>query len=122
MSWWRSEHGTIGDSVAGVLDGALERIEDIYLREAGRQPSQGELADLIEFCTTGMLVPTCGNPAAPYSKSLKDDDEAPRVQPRGRQGALWDASAPPDERMADVDPATGNYLPAPPGLLAEEEL
>ena len=61
MGWWRSEHGIIGDWTADILCEALKKIESVYEHECHRKPKQGEIANLIEFCSRGLLRPTCGN-------------------------------------------------------------
>lgn len=66
MSYWRSEHGFIGDGPADALDTALDKIVLEFYNEWERGPTKGELADLIEFCTGGQLAPECGDPNHPY--------------------------------------------------------
>lgn len=111
MGWWNSEHGTIGDTAADALTEALCKIEDEYLEFAGRPPSQGELADLIEFCTCGCLKPICGSATWPFSKSTAVDAETPRAVEQGGQGCL--VCKPPRGKLANIDPATGEHYDAP---------
>jgi hypothetical protein len=112
MGWWRCEHGIIGDWPADVMGDALAKIEDIYLRETGRLPTQGEMANLVEFCTCGVLRPACGDPNHSYTRATRADRETPRSAKPGAQGLNGVAScsgARPDE-MANVNPETGlNY-------------
>lgn len=108
MGWWRSEHGSIGDSVADIMDAALRRVYDCYLAEAGRPPLQGEMADLVEFCTGGQLVPECGNVKAPFA--ARPDRDTPRARPNGRQGVFGDASVEAGPGLRNVNPATGERL------------
>jgi hypothetical protein len=110
MGWWKSENGIIGDSVADVIDSALNKIESIYLKECGRSPLQGELANLIEFSTCGCLKPFCGNAKYPFSKSTVGDDNTPRIGIKGEQGAMGiGCSSVKEDEMVNVNPATGKH-------------
>lgn len=111
MDWWKCEHGSIGDGPADVMDRALREIENEYLEHAGRPPSQGELGNLIEFCTTGCLRPVCGDPRWPFSKSTSSDADTPRAASRGDQGAMR-CETPPG-KLANIDPGTGEHYDAP---------
>lgn len=112
MGWWRCEHGTIGDGPADILENALKKIELQYRDAAGRPPTQGELANLIEFCTCGALVPECGDPKHPFSRATCGDKNIPRARSRGRQGVGGPFSHPEPGMMANVDPATLQHVPA----------
>lgn len=92
MGWWKSSCGTIGDSVADIMDAAIHKIEAEYQEYRGRLPTQGELADLIEFSTCGVLVPVCGDPKFPFSKKSCHEDDTPRAVERGQQGVFGEAS------------------------------
>lgn len=107
MGWWKSENGVIGDSVADIMVKALRRVVDEYKRTGNRMPTQGEMADLIEFCSRGILVPQVDNPAYVYDP---DDDNSPRAQPCGRQGVFGDASAVGGPGLRNVNPATGERI------------
>ena len=48
MGWWMTDNGTIGDEAADLCDRFMQEVEEMYLHETGRPPSQGEIADLIE--------------------------------------------------------------------------
>lgn len=110
MGWWKSEHGVLGDWPADVMDAALKKIENVYLQECGRLPTQGELADLVEFCTCGVLRPQCGDPKFPFTKATVAEADTPRAAPKGNQGASGCASTPPPGKMANVNPETGEYF------------
>src|SRR5579871_5521876 len=90
MGWWGTEHGMIGDDVADVMDGALEQIARVYLRSDRKLPTQGEIADLIEFCSGGTLRTKCGYPKHPFSKENCGEGATPRAAPLGNQGLGWD--------------------------------
>ncbi len=123
MGWWKTEHGVVGDWPADILDAAIKRIEQVYLQESGRLPTQGELANLIEFCTCGCLRPACGDPAHPFSKASAHRDTTPRAAPRGDQGATGRGSTPPPGKIANVDPTTGDYYDRKdvPKVIADQE-
>jgi hypothetical protein len=88
MGWWMTENGTIGDRPADILDDALDDIEAAYLEEGDRLPTQGELAELIDFCTGGALKPHCRDSKAPWTKTTAYDDETLRAAPRGAKGLV----------------------------------
>lgn len=115
MGWWKTQHGTIGDGPADIMDAALKKIESEYLEQVGRLPTQGELANLIEFTTCGCLSPACGDPAHPFTKATLGDDDTPRAKPRGEQGAAGPCSINGLEpgKLANVDPTTMENLDAP---------
>lgn len=54
MGFWESDRGIIGDSWADALG---QCFEDLGKDEtsSGHQITMGELADLIEFCSLGLL-------------------------------------------------------------------
>ena len=110
MGWWITDNGTIGDGPADLCDRFLEDIETLYLRETGRLPSQGEIADLVEFCSNGVLRVACGDAGHPFSMATIHDDGTPRAAERGAKGARGDAAKPPPGRMANIDPTTGGHL------------
>jgi len=109
MGWWRSSHGIIGDWPADILDKALREIEAVYQTECKRKPTQGEIANLVEFCSCGTLRPECGDPKREFSTETLDDDATPRAVKRGDQGAFGDAAQSGPGMLANVDPATGNH-------------
>jgi len=90
VKWWRTRHGSISDGAVGVLDDALARIVDIYQAGPGRPPTQGELADLIEFATTGALKAVCRQPDRPCSPhdtlTVQEIDRAEGPQPPADKG------------------------------------
>lgn len=107
MGWWRSEHGAIGDWPADIISKAFFLIENVYMQECGRLPTQGEIADLIEFCSMGVLKPQCGDPNYPFTDL--NDDKTPRAVERGLQGVF--SNKPLPGTLANIDPSTGNnYL------------
>lgn len=112
MGWWRSENGLIGDWPADIMVKALKDIEVVYLHQCGRLPTQGEIANLIEFCSTGTLKSTCGDPKYPFTTASLADEETPRASPRGNQGISGPAStnALKTGQMINVDPTTGEYF------------
>lgn len=110
MGWWRTDNGTIGDGPADLCDRFLEDIEMLYLREMGRPPSQGEIADLVELCSGGVLRVVCGDTGHPFSTTTTRDDDTPRAAECGAKGALSDAAKPPPGRTANIDPTTGEHL------------
>jgi hypothetical protein len=125
MGWWRSENGILGDTVADILGKALNAIEDTYLREAGRLPTQGEIANLVEFCTCGALRPACGDPKFAYSKVSLGEDDVPRAADCGNQGVMGPASmgALKKGQMANVNPGTGeNYSKKDLDTVLDEQL
>jgi hypothetical protein len=107
MGWWRSQRGVIGDEPADLFEKFLHDVVEIYNRRAARPPTQGELADLIEFCTRGIL--SCNTGKDNYAFILGDDD-APRSKPRGSQGAL---ARMPADCLDGVDPETRKYFNLP---------
>ena len=107
MGWWASEHGIIGDEPADILDATLDQIEAAYERSCQRPPTQGELADLIEFCTAGTLVPRCGDVEHPFRKECCHEDDTPRVEDCGRQGVFGVGFVP--GKLANVDPSSGRH-------------
>jgi len=111
MGWWKCENGIIGDWPADILDGALRKIEESYLAQCGRLPTQGELANLIEFCTCGVLRPECGDPKAVFTQATVADESTPRVAERGSQGVCGINAKPPGGHLANVDPASGQFIP-----------
>jgi hypothetical protein len=116
MGWWKSEHGVCGDGPADIMDAAFRKVEGEYLRKAGRLPTQGEMADLIEFCSCGTLVPKCGAAMHPFSKATVGDKDTPRAEARGRQGICGYGSKDlPPGSMINVDPATGTHYEAGEG-------
>ena len=110
MGWWKSQHGLIGDRAADALDDALGEIVDSYREEAERLPTQGELADLVEFCTSQALVPQCGAEDHPWSIEGRDVDAMPHAASAGRQGCFF--ATPPPGKLANVDPKTGEHYDA----------
>lgn len=110
MGWWRTGNGTIGDAPADLCDRFLEEVEALYLHEVGRQPTQGELADIIEFCSGGILKVTCGDAKHPFSTATVHDDSTPKAAECGAKGCFGDAAAPPPGRLANIDPTTGEHL------------
>ena len=65
MGWWRlGDGGVIGDGPANVLDAldrrmetvadipaeALQEIRACYVEDLGREPTESEIAALVEFC------------------------------------------------------------------------
>jgi len=88
MGYWSSEHGVIGDGPADALDAALNKIVSEFYNEYERAPSQGELADLIEFCTGGQLAPQCGDPNHPYIRCPFEGVFTPRAREHGKQGVF----------------------------------
>lgn len=110
MGWWKTDNGTIGDSPADLCDRFLEDIEALYQREMSRPPTQGEIADTIEFCTGGILKATCGDVEHPFSMETIHDDDMPRAAEIGAQGALGDAARPPGGGLVNIDPTTGEHF------------
>ena len=43
MGWWQTPDGVWGDETADVIDEALTKIEDAFMREWGRIPTQQEI-------------------------------------------------------------------------------
>ena len=123
IGYWRSEHGVIGDGPADALDAALNKIVSEFYNEYERAPSQGELADLIEFCTGGQLSPQCGDPKHPYIRHTFAGDFTPRAKEHGRQGVFvgWGdkglrEETTEDQGRADDAPDSRTSSQAPPGL------
>lgn len=111
MGWWKTSGGVIGDEPADLCDRFLQDIEALYEREMGRLPSQGEIADTIEFCTGGILKVACGDPKHPFStETIHGDGDTPRAAGCGEKGALADAARPPSGGLVNVDPTTGEHL------------
>lgn len=112
MGWWKSERGMLGDGPADVMGNAIVKIENEYLEQAGRLPTQGELADLVEFCSNGCLRAQCGKDDFPFTKATAADKDTPRANDCGYQGALGPASMESTAAfggMANIDPATGHH-------------
>jgi hypothetical protein len=59
MGWWRSERGVIGDAPADSMDAFLSDLERCYQKHSGRQPTQGEVADLDHCREPGEHVRGC---------------------------------------------------------------
>jgi len=112
MGWWRSQNGVIGDRPADIMDGAMKAIEQSYLREAGRLPTQGEIADLVQFCSCGVFEVACGDPKYDFSKQNLHLDDTPRRCRRGAQGASGVANQPKPGEMGNVDPKSGDHYEA----------
>lgn len=113
MGWWKTQHGTIGDAPADHLEEAFANIESQYLRDVGRLPTQGEMVDLIAFCTCGCLVSKCGDPNFAWTKATAHEDDTPRAEPRGSRGASGTCAAPPEGQLINIDPATGEHFNPP---------
>ena len=71
MGWWKSEHGNIGDEPADAMDALIRTVSDIYRKE-DLTLTQGQFADLVEFCTGGKLRCVCRDPHG----SLDDEADA----------------------------------------------
>lgn len=107
--WWKSEHGIIGDHPASILTIAFQAIENYYLTHAGRLPTQGEMSNIIEFVSKGTLVAACGHPNFSFAVNNNDED-VPRVNDIGNQGALSKYASPEEGKIVNVNPKTGeNY-------------
>ncbi len=106
MGWWKTEHGTIGDEVADVLYPFWDAVESTYLKDVGRLPTQGEVADLIEFGSRGVFKVQCGDPKAAFSARIIDKD-TPRAAKPGAQGCFGQPR--PPGKMATIDPDTGKH-------------
>lgn len=113
MGHWKTEHGTIGDDAADVMDEAFAKVEAVYLQTAGRLPTQGEMVDLIAFCSLGVLVPECGDPNFSWTKATAHEDETPRVERRGSRGACGTCAQAPDGKLNNCDPSTGEHYDRP---------
>ncbi len=107
MGWWKTDNGVIGDSPADLGDKFLEDIEALYRRETGRPPTQGEIADTIEFCTGGTLKTACGDAKHPFSTETIHDDDTPKAAEAGAKGALSDAAGTDGDGLVNIDPKTG---------------
>lgn len=92
MGWWKTDSGVIGDGAADLGDKFLDKVEKLYLREMERLPTQGEIADIIEFCCCGILKAACGDAKYPFSTETIHDDDTPRVAERGEKGCMSDAA------------------------------
>jgi hypothetical protein len=112
MGWWKSSHGMIGDAPADVMDRAFRQLEAVYTEQAGRLPTQGEIADLIQFSSCGTFDVRCGADAEPFSKEKAGHDPYPRARERGEQGILGAAAACGPGEMVNVDPKTGDHYEA----------
>lgn len=110
MGWWKTDNGTIGDGPADLCDEFMDKVEALYLCETGRQPTQGEIADLLEFCSCGILMVACGDAKYPFSSATKSDDDTPRAAERGAKGCLGGAAKPLPDHLANVDPTTWEHL------------
>jgi hypothetical protein len=112
MGWWKSQNGVIGDQPADIMGGAMKAIEQTYMREAGRLPTQGELADLIQFCSCGIFDVACGDVKYEFSRQNLGLDSTPRRCRRGAQGASGVANQPKPGEMGNVDPRSGDHYEA----------
>jgi len=115
MGWWKSQHGVIGDSPADIMGNAMQAIEQAYLREANRLPTQGEIADLLQFCSCGVFDVACGDPKFEFSRQTRADASTPRLRKPGAQGASGKANAPRAGEMGNVDPVNGEHYKAKDG-------
>jgi len=106
MGWWESEHGILGDHPADLLGSAIQEIVKCYQDKAGRKPSQGEIADLIEFVSRGMLRPSCGDPKHVYDPDIVD---RPCASEPGLQGVFGYGAPKNPGDLANVDPKTGTH-------------
>lgn len=112
MGWWKSQNGVIGDRPADILHAALNAIEHIYVQESGRRPTQGELADLIQFCSAGVFEVQCGDTKYAFSKHMLHYHDTPRRCKPGAQGASGIANRPKAGELGNVDPKTGDHMEA----------
>ncbi len=109
MGWWKTRNGTIGDPVADVVDRMFREVEDVYLKEVGRLPTQGEIGDVVEFCSSGVFKVECGDSNYVWTTFTSHDDDTPRAAKRGDQGAFGESATPPKGCLANVDPTTGQH-------------
>ncbi len=116
MGWWRTRNGVIGDGPADILAKFLDDVEGEYMKEVGRLPTQGEIADLIEFGSAGVFSVKCGNTEHPWTHATSHDDDTPRHGKCGEHGSLGACAGPPKGHLANVDPSTGEHCPAPPPI------
>lgn len=108
MGWWKSEHGILGDHVADILDMAWDAIVEVYQQKANRNPTQGELANLVEFTTGGVLCPLVGKADEPWD-GVNGDETYPRAMERGRQGIHGPFAECREGELVNVDPMTGDH-------------
>ena len=108
MSWWKSERGIIGDEVRSILDKAFEDVMDVYQKSVHRHPTQGELADLVEFTTGGILRATCGCPSERVTPASSCACDTARAAPADAQGPARRPA--PFGVTAFVDPETEDYI------------
>ena len=56
MGWWTTKKTdlVIGDGPADVLDGAVEKINEMYTKDIGRNATGEELVALMRFCSGGV--------------------------------------------------------------------
>lgn len=121
MGWWKTRNGVIGDSPADVAAKFWKDVEAAYLKETGRLPLQGEIADLLEFTSCGVFSVCCGDVAYPWTSATRAEEDTPRAAAVGECGALSSFAIPPGGCLANVDPETGEHYKAPKITFGEEE-
>lgn len=109
MGWWKSEHGIIGDVAADFTDEFLKKVQNAYTEFAKRPPTQGEIADLIEFVSCGIFRVNCGKTDYPFDQANKHETNVPRASEIGKQGVQGPSSNPGPGELANIDPITGDY-------------
>jgi hypothetical protein len=57
-----------------------------------KTPTQGDIADLIEFCSGGVFKVECGDPNAPFILKELTHADTPKAGEPGAQGILGEAS------------------------------
>lgn len=109
MGWWNSEHGMIGDLAADFANEFYRHVQQSYQEMTGRLPTQGEVADLIEFASCGVFKVQTGKVDHPFDLDTVHDPQTPKATKPGQQGALGEfANCRPGE-MVNVDPKTGDH-------------
>ena len=55
MGFWKDKQDVIiGDGPADILDGAVEKINEVYTKDIGRKATGEELVALMRFCSGGV--------------------------------------------------------------------
>jgi hypothetical protein len=62
MGWWQSKNGYGGDEPADIIGKAFADANKAYQAACGRPVTLGELADMIEFVSCGLIEPNLTRP------------------------------------------------------------
>ena len=68
MEWWDSDNGNqISDEGGDLCEKFLLDLGKLYVKEFGRLPTQGDIADTIRFCCGNALTVSCKDEKRPFA-------------------------------------------------------